>query len=141
MSKSYPVQAKHSLLINAPTENVWAIITDVAQWPQRFSHVKAAELNGDFAVGNSFNWKSGGVNIVSTIQALNPHHFLHWTGKALGTKAVHTWELSAKGNQTFLETSESFDGWLVKLMPGAFQKMLDKTLIDWLSEIKRFAEK
>lgn len=141
MNTNYPVQAKHSLAINAPVEDVWAIIVGVSLWPQLFSHVQSTKIKDDFAVGNSFSWKSGGINIVSTIQDLKPHSLIRWIGKAIGTSAVHTWELRSHGDHTFLEMSESFDGWLVWLMPKVFQKNLDKTLIQWLLDIKRAAEK
>lgn len=140
MNANPPVHTKLSISIKAPAECVWNLISDVAQWPQHFSHVQQVDMQGSFIVGNSFSWKSNGIKIVSTIREIAPFTRIYWTGKAIGTNASHAWELRSVAKETFLETTEYFDGWLVKLMPNAYQKMLDKTLAQWLLEIKRKAE-
>jgi hypothetical protein len=138
--ESPPVFSRKTILINASSDLIWPLITEVGRWPERYSHVSSAKLNNKFAVGEYFVCKSGGVKIVSTVQEIKENSFILWTGKAFGTEAKHSWTLSTRDNQILLETSESFDGWLVRLMPKAMQKMLDQTLEEWLATIKRLAE-
>ena len=92
------------------------------------------------SAGNKFRWRSGGVKIISSIQESTPYQSIHWTGKAIGTHASHYWKITTQGDQTLLETSESFDGWLVRLMTKTMRNMLDKTLQEWLRDIKGLAE-
>ncbi len=138
--ESPAVFSQKSILINASSDLIWPLITEIEKWPERYQHVSSAKLDKTFAVGKSFVWKSGGVKIVSTIQEIKDHSFILWTGKAFGTQATHSWALKKLDKQTLLETSESFDGWLVRLMPKTMQKMLDQTLEEWLVAIKRLAE-
>jgi hypothetical protein len=63
-----------------------------------------------------------------------------WTGKAIGTQAIHAWTFASTPSGVLVSTAESFEGWLVKLMPKAMQKTLDESLTAWLEEIKRKAE-
>ncbi len=98
-------------------------------------------MSGAFAAGESFSWKSGGVRIVSTIQEIKEKTSILWTGKALGTQAVHSWTLTQQGNDTLLETSEFLDGWLVRLLPRMMKKKLDQTITAWLATIKQLAER
>lgn len=127
-------------MINAPSDAIWLLITEIEKWPKRFKHVTQAQMNGAFAAGESFAWKSDGIKIVSTIQKIEQKTFILWTGKAFGTQAVHSWTLTQQGNDTLLETSESLDGWLVRLMPRLMKKTLDQTLVGWLETIKQLAE-
>ncbi len=140
LHQSPPVFSKKSILINAPSTLIWPLITEIEKWPDRFNHVASAKIDGTFTVGKSFVWKSGGVKIVSTIKEIKEGTFILWTGKAFGTQAAHSWTLKQHDNGTLMETSESFDGWLVRLMPKMMQKMLDQTLTEWVDTIKRLAE-
>ena len=40
-----------------------------------------------------------------------------------------------------VKTSETFDGWLPRLMPQTMQKKLDETLPAWLEALKLEAER
>ena len=57
------------------------------------------------------------------------------------TLAIHFWDLKAVGSGTLVRTSESFDGWLVRLFPRAFQRVLDKALDGMLRSLKITGEK
>ena len=135
-----PIKSSQSLFIDAPQHRIWDLLTSVNQWPKHFSHISSAHMDGAFEQGLSFTWKSGGVKITSTIQEIKEHLLIGWTGKAIGTQAVHVWRLTPQVQGTLLETSESMSGWLIKIMPGLMQKTLDKTLHKWLQSIKKLAE-
>jgi hypothetical protein len=132
-----PVRAAHHCLIEATPEKIWSVLSDIPNWPNHFSHVSSVSGYIELQPGKSFRWRSGGFSVVSTFAEITPFESVVWTGKALGTQALHSWCLSSQGAHTRVETEESFDGWLVKLMPRSFQRMLDTTLIQWLSELKQ----
>lgn len=140
INKSAPAVATHELLINAPAQKVWNLVAEIDLWPSWNQAVKSAKLNGAFEVGTTFNWKSGGISISSTLQEIQPTKKIVWTGKAIGTRAIHVWSLQPTSTGVLVCTSESFEGWLVSLMRKAMQKTLDESLVAWLNELKRRAE-
>jgi Polyketide cyclase / dehydrase and lipid transport len=140
INKSAPVLATHELLINAAVQRIWSLVADIDHWPSWNPAVKTAKLNGAFEVGATFNWKSGGISIISTLQEIQQTTKLVWTGKAIGTRAIHIWSLQPTSAGVLVITSESFEGWLVSLMRKAMQKTLDESLAAWLNELKQQAE-
>jgi uncharacterized protein YndB with AHSA1/START domain len=126
--------------IAASSERVWDLLSNIDRWPQWNALVQAAELSGPLLPGSVFRWKSKGLTIVSTLQDVTPNQRLTWTGKAFGTRAIHTWEIAETDRGVVLRTAESFDGWLPRLMPRSMQRTLDATLPAWLQAIKSEAE-
>jgi hypothetical protein len=141
INEQAPVKSTKELKIEATPEVVWALIARVGSWPDWNPAVSKAKLEGDFAPGSVFRWKSGGSGIVSTIHDVDRPRRACWTGQAFGTKAVHVWTIEAVGAGSLVKTSESFDGWLVAIMRAWFQRFLDKALEDVLRSLKIAAEK
>jgi len=141
LDRSAPAFAEHLIFIQASPADIWEIITNVNSWQQWNSFVTKSHLDRDFQVGAAFKWRSGGIKIASAVTEIIPHKKIVWRGSAIGTKAVHVWEFEAKDTGTMVKTAETFDGWLVRLMKGAFQKTLDQALRTWLQDLKREAEK
>jgi uncharacterized protein YndB with AHSA1/START domain len=126
--------------IAASPRRVWDLLSNIDRWPQWNALVQAAELRGPLRPGSVFKWKSKGLTIISTLQEVTPDTRLTWTGKALGTQAIHTWEIEPTDQGVLLRTEESFDGWLPRLMPKTMQRTLDETLPAWLQAIKSEVE-
>lgn len=51
----------------------------------------------------------------TTLQAVEPHRHLSWTGKVIGTRAIHTWDLEPVGDAVIVTTAEALESWLVRL--------------------------
>lgn len=136
-----PVQSHHLIQVNASLERIWSLISDINHWSLWNAAITETEFDGGLMPGNTFKWTSGGTNIVSTIQTVEPLHRLGWTGKSLGTVARHVWILEPAENSVKVITEESFSGWLAIILKGPLQKMLDKSLQTWLSNLKREAER
>jgi hypothetical protein len=136
-----PASARHEIVIGAPIEVVWNLIAEIDGWSRWNPSVSKAKLNGPFATGSTFDWRSNGVSIRSTLQQIIPKSRIAWTGKALGTRAIHVWIFEASTDGVRVCTEESFDGWLVKMMRGSMQKTLDAALIVWLQHLARAAQK
>jgi hypothetical protein len=78
--------------------------------------------------------------ILSTLQDIEPEQKISWKGKVIGTQAIHIWTIETRENGVLVRTEESFEGWLVSLLKGSMQKILDTSLIAWLEHLKRTAE-
>jgi uncharacterized protein YndB with AHSA1/START domain len=130
-----------TIIIAAPIETVWRLVVDIDRWPAWNSAVESAHLDGALASGAVFDWKSGGLAIRSTVREIDPMRRLVWTGKTIGTRAVHAWLFEATDSGVLVTTSETFDGWLPSLMPRTMQKTLDATLPALLESLRRAAER
>jgi uncharacterized protein YndB with AHSA1/START domain len=127
--------------IAATPERVWDLLSNIDRWPTWNALVQSAVLSGPLRPGSVFKWKSKGMAIMSTLQEVTPNQRLSWTGRAFGTRAIHTWEIEEADRGVVLRTEESFDGWLPKLMPKTMQRTLDETLPSWLKAIKSEVER
>jgi hypothetical protein len=135
------VSSQAQIEIATTADRVWELLTRVDRWPTWNPLVQQAVLSGPFQPGSVFKWKSKGLTVISTVQEVTPSQRLTWTGKAFGTRAIHTWEILATDSGVELRTAESFDGWLPKLMPKTMQRTLDEALPAWLKAIKSEAER
>ncbi len=130
------MRSSKSITVNASIEKVWKILSTIEQWPQWQKAVSKATAPSELKVGAVFHWTSGGMPIESTVEEIEAPNKIVWTGKTLGTKAWHTWLLTANGGSTTVETSETMEGWLVSLL-GFFDKnFLDKALTAALNDLK-----
>jgi len=137
-----PVTTKKSILINARPEKIWAIMSKVNEWASWQSDIKNPKLESTFAVGHSFTWETGGLNIRSTIQVAIPSEKIGWSGPAFGSFAIHNWIfISLPNGATRVEVEESMEGWLVKILRHKFQTGLETSLDKWLLALKAAAEK
>jgi hypothetical protein len=140
INESAPVKATREVYIEAAAGSVWTILTGIDRWPGWNAAVSRARLEGSLKPGTIFRWKSGGSSIVSTLQEIEPGNRVSWTGRTLGVAAVHVWTLRPQGSGVLVTTLESFEGWLVRLFRGAFQRLLDRSLEDTLHALKSAAE-
>ena len=134
-------RSQATITINAPIEKIWALVVDIDQWPQWNKAVESAHLEGHLVKGAVFNWRSGGLGIRSTVQDIAPLERLSWTGRTIGTRALHSWAFKTTDRGVVVTTTETFDGWLPTIMPGTMQKKLDDTLPALLASLKVAAER
>ena len=135
-----PAVARHQILINAPVEKIWGLLSDIDHWSVWQPDISNAVLEGALIPGSVFRWNSGGTPITSQIQEVEPQRRLGWTGKAMGAKAKHLWILEPQVGGVLAKTEESFDGLIVVLLKGMMQKTLDTSLQAWLMHLKKAAE-
>jgi uncharacterized protein YndB with AHSA1/START domain len=135
-----PVITRDEILINAPVEEIWEIQTDVSAWPAWQPDVDGAESEGPLEVGSVFRWQTAGLDITSTVQEIDPPRRIVWSGPAQGISAVHVWTLEPQDDGVFVKTQESWEGEPVDAQVKTLQGALDKSLRDWLENLKRTAE-
>jgi len=135
-----PVKTVQEIIINASPEKVWSILSDFQNWETWNSSVKNVSLKGLLQSGTAFSWKSAGMQINSIIHIAEAPSLLGWTGKALGTFAIHNWRIQPSGTQTKVIMGEGMEGFLARLVKKSLQKTLDKGSGQWLNELKAAAE-
>lgn len=134
------IESIKALYINAPVKKVWAVHTDINKWATWQADITEASLGGRLASGAVFRWKSGGMSIESTIEKLVEGEEISWSGRALGTRALHKWYFKKKGDGTIVSTEEAMGGWLVLILRIVMPKFLDKSIDRWLEQLKKKAE-
>ncbi len=136
-----PVRAQASILIHAPVEKVWDIQTDLENWPKWQPNIAHVTLQGPLEQGTQFRWKAQGLTITSTLQAVDRHRQIAWTGISMGMKAVHIWHFEPVDGGTRVTTEESLSGWLTRLLAFMDSRFLDKSMAASLELLKSQAEK
>jgi uncharacterized protein YndB with AHSA1/START domain len=135
-----PVIARGSVVIDAPPSVVWKTISDIDQWPTWNPDVSSARLDGNLEVGSTFRWKAGPGTITSTLLEVEPGRSIAWRGSTMGIRAVHIWRIEADGNGTRLETEESWDGLIVRLLARSMHARLDTAITRGLEAARSAAE-
>ncbi len=139
IQEAAPVKAASEIIIHAPLEKVWRLLTDINHWPQWQSNVSAARIDGPLQPGTNFAWTTGGAQIRSRIALAQPFTQLAWTGTVYRAKAIHVWRLqSLPDGTTLVKTNESMDGFMLKVFYSSNE--LSKSQKVWLDALKRKAE-
>lgn len=129
------------ILIQAPAEVVWMVLTDIEGWPAWQENVRSAKLKGPVAENTKFIWKAGGLTFHSRLHTVKARETFGWTGRILGVFAVHNWRLAVEGESTLVDVEESLEGFFPTLMKKSFQKQLSFGMEKNLLELKEESEK
>ncbi|MFG2981773.1 SRPBCC family protein [Streptomyces sp. NPDC048258] len=140
IDETAPVIVRLSTVIDAPLERVWALHTDIDAWPSWNAHVDQAGLDGPLLPGNSFSWKTHGLDITSTIREIVPGERLVWGGPANGIEGIHVWTFEQTGSQVSVRTEESWSGAPVDAAADELGQALHDSLTVWLAALKARAE-
>lgn len=135
-----PVKCCKSITINTSSEKVWAVLTDIDQWPVWNKDIAQAKVNGELKPGTTFIWKSGGLKIRSTLHTVDTCLQFGWTGTAFGAFAIHNWTLTENDDRTTVLVEESMEGLLVGLFKKSFNKKLESQMQRWLDSLKLTCE-
>lgn len=134
-----PVIARAETEVPAPPERVFTLISDIAAWPTWNPDVRAASIEGPLVAGTHFRWKAGPSTISSRLEVVEPPRRIVWTGTTLGIRAVHAYELTARGGRTLVVTEESWDGLLARLLRARLGQVLQRSLESGLRHLQEAA--
>lgn len=140
INKNAPVITYQQITINAPAQQVYKVMSDIDHWAAWHSDIEDPKIMGAFEKGSSFDWKSGGLTIHSTLHTVIPAQKIGWSGRAFGAFAIHNWSFIESEGKTTVIVEESMEGWLVDLMRRKFQTGLEQSLQIWLKNLKARAE-
>lgn len=141
INRNAPAVAASEIEIAAAPEMVWEVLTEIESWPSWNPDVKSASLEGDLREGTVFRWKAGPGTITSTIRQVERPRLIGWTGKTLGIGAIHVWRFEPRDSGTFVRMEESWDGLVVRILPGPMRKSLQKAVDGGLVHLKDEAER
>ncbi|MGC5009374.1 SRPBCC family protein [Streptosporangium sp. DT93] len=135
-----PVVVRLETVIDAPPSRVWDLHTDVNAWPSWQADITAASADGPLAEGSVFHWSTFGMDIPSTVHALDPGRRILWGGPAHGITGVHEWVFTEQDGRTLVRTAESWDGEPIRADRDAMRAALEGSLTAWLAHLKQTAE-
>jgi hypothetical protein len=140
IDENAPVRASSEILILAPIDKVWKLLSAIDDWPKWQSTISSSRTSGPLQPGTEFIWISGGTKIKSRLAVVVPNTDVAWTGTAFGAKAIHIWHLKApEEGRTLVSTEESMSGFMLKIFYSS--KDLEKSQRAWLEALKRASEK
>lgn len=136
-----PVKCSKTITINASVEKVWKVMTNINKWSAWQTEISNPKLNGELRPDTTFDWKTGGAKIHSTLHTVKPFQHFGWSGRTFGMYAIHNWTLSETNGQSTVAVDESMEGFLAKLLKKSFNKNLEKGMQKWLDLLKKECEK
>ena len=134
-----PVKASYEVLIEAPVERVWGLLSDVTGWGNWYPDVYDVRLDSGVEADARFHWRKGKARIRSRFAVVDAEREIAWTGVSLGTKAVHRHVLESAGpGVTRVFSEESMAGPLLVLFFDGVK--LRAGMEEWLAALKTAAE-
>lgn len=134
-----PLHARRSIVIDAPREQVYGLVADVAGWPAWQANVKRVTPPSAVRAGERFQWVNGDSTISSQLARVEEGSLIAWTGSVSVAKAVHIWRFSSPTpGTTRVEVEETMDGFLLTWFYK--QAQLDAEVTRSLTALARAAE-
>jgi hypothetical protein len=141
VDRAAPVLTDLSIDINAPLDRVWKLHIDINAWPEWQRDINDAAADQTLQPGASFNWSTYGMDITSTVYAMDEGSRILWGGTANGITGIHEWTFTDSESGVHVTTTESFAGEPVAADVVNMQALLDQSLRSWLQQLKAAAEK
>jgi hypothetical protein len=141
INENAPVKCSKSITIHADGKKVWSILTNIDNWASWQTDISKPILNGDLKPETTFDWKTGGAKIHSTLHTVEPYTKFGWTGKTFGMFAIHNWIITERDGKTIVDVDESMEGFLAGLFKKSFNKNLEKGMQKWLELLKARCER
>ncbi|GAA2390166.1 SRPBCC family protein [Nonomuraea africana] len=134
------VIVRRHITVAAPLRRVWDLHTDVSSWPSWQSDITAASADGPLVPGAVFHWTTFGMDIASTVHAVEAPHRILWGGPAHGIDGIHQWTFAEEDGVVHVHTEESWDGEPVRADVEGMRAALEGSLTAWLDRLKKAAE-
>lgn len=138
INENASIKDKHSIIINAPIENVWGIITDISNWAEWNNDVKNVRISESVQEGSHFKWTIGRMTAASQIQLFDRPTTLSWSGKSNFVKRIYVWSLEKDEDQTIVALSTSLQGLFTVWVEN--HRSVYNELLNWLESLKQKAE-
>ncbi|GAA4233617.1 SRPBCC family protein [Actinomadura meridiana] len=135
-----PVIVRRATTIDAPIGHVWARHTDINAWPAWQPEITAARVDDPLRPGTVFRWTTAGLEIASTVYAVERPRRILWGGDAHGITGIHLWTFDERDGVVHVHTEESWDGGPVRTDVEAMRIALDGSLASWLDHLRKASE-
>ena len=141
VDRDAPVVAALAIDIDASRDRVWRLHTNVNAWPTWQPDIADATAEEPLRPGASFEWSTYGMDITSTVYALDEGVRILLGGTANGITGVHEWTFADSPSGVHVTTTESSAGEPVAADVDNMQALLDQSLQSWLQHLKDAAER
>jgi hypothetical protein len=141
VDRDAPAYAEGRIEVDAPRDVVWAVLVGFADWPTWNAGVTAVEYAGPLEPGALFRWKAGPGTIRSRVAEVDAPRAVAWTGKTVGIRAEHAWQLEETAGRTVVTTQEAWHGLVVRFLRRSLQSTLQRSTDDGLVALKAEAER
>jgi len=138
INENASIKDRQSIIINAPIQRVWDVLTNVNKWSEWYPDIKSASSD-KVEAGASFDWALKSTHLKSEFQLVEEPTLLAWTGKSKMVKAIHVWNLEAADDQTIVTVEKSIEGFLIPVFNR--QSKVHDDLMAWIDALKVEAEK
>jgi uncharacterized protein YndB with AHSA1/START domain len=88
---------EHDIVINAPVEKVWNVMTDPNLWSQWFPGIESVSNPTSISVGANFEWTAGGQTGQAAIVKMEPMKHLEISTQMGNDKDDHVFLLQSSG--------------------------------------------
>jgi short-subunit dehydrogenase/uncharacterized protein YndB with AHSA1/START domain len=106
-----PIVVRNEIVIPAPAERVWDLLTDVANWPSWYRACKWVRVESKNTANRatSFRWKAHPVKLLSTVTAAERPYSFSINADGLGVHAERAFTLrpTADGRSTIVVSYET----------------------------------
>jgi uncharacterized protein YndB with AHSA1/START domain len=141
IDRNAPATASGEVQIAASPETVWAVLSDLPNWPTWNADVRSMSLLGPLQPGTEFRWKSGSASLRSELQVVDPPREIAWTGTTIGIRAVHVFRFRPQDGGTLARSEESFSGLIPRVLKSYSRKTLRRGIDSVLGALKTEAER
>ncbi len=124
------VKDKQSIVIHAPIDEVWKVVTDIANWNQWNSQVSSAEKLSE----EEFTWTLNNTRFNSKVSYSDAPYRFCWVSKGSLLKCVHLYKLDEVDEN---ETSVVFEGSMqgLKTIFSYNHRKLHRSFVTWLDDL------
>jgi hypothetical protein len=133
-----PVHVSNEIDAPVPPEAAWAWLVAAPLWPSWYPNASNVVLAGgalELALGVSFNWRTFGVGIRSTVVEFEPCEQIAWNAFGLGVDAYHAWEITPTAGGSRILTEETQYGFAARAGAVLFPKRMWKGHQLWLERL------
>ncbi len=136
---------ERTIEISAPPERIWAVMSDIARWPEWTPSVTSVELldDGQFRIGMRARVKQPRLPAaVWTVTAVDPGRRFTWESVAPGLTSIgdHRIEVRGTSSVTRVTLTLTWRGWMTPLIRLFFGRLSRRYVQMEAESLKRRSE-
>ncbi|MFT5223636.1 MAG: hypothetical protein ACI867_001958 [Glaciecola sp.] len=139
IDRTAPVQAQAEAHTTASCGAVFGVLQDIGSWSIVYPELRDLQADGPAALGSTFRFKSGPMQIEANVTALVKDSLLAFEGKGKGASSTYVFHVDEADGGTLIRGAQSMNGLAVKTMKPMLQRIAETSLQEWVDAIAREA--
>lgn len=132
-----PVKASGEIVVDASSQKVWEVLSDVRSWPRLRPDIDDVKVNEDIKTGSSCTLSTVGVELTLTFGLVSANRELNWVTAMPGLVMTNRYVLVPCAHGTRIVCSETINA---PAFPELTQAALAHRIQVWLAAVKVAAE-